>query len=212
MNEMMKKPTINLGNMKRHIYSFSLDSTFDRLVKVNHWSKKAAREGIFMYRNYLYLRRLHPKLDLPPSKEIFQVWHAHILHTGEYLDFCKKVFPDFKDNMINHKPHRVLRENPKALNKAFEKTQRLYEKEFGTRITPVQSSFLGWFEKQSPVNRSLFNRFCIRHVFGSFVLFFLSLPILAFFFQTTHYNFWLLAALSQVISFGINYFEVGKDV
>jgi hypothetical protein len=47
-----------------------------------------ADQLIALYRAYLKLCAWYPEDDIVPSKEIDQVWHAHILDTGKYAADC----------------------------------------------------------------------------------------------------------------------------
>ena len=70
-------------------------------------------------------------ISLPPSYEIDEVWHAHILHTKEYMDFCLELFGKY----LHHQPHLSSEASSmKELEQLFEKTQDLYNHEFGTYI------------------------------------------------------------------------------
>ncbi len=64
------------------------------------------------------------------------VWHAHILHTEEYAEFCQNVFGFF----LHHHPHQG-KDNQLTdtdIAKAFEQeTQKLYYLEFGEYIEAV---------------------------------------------------------------------------
>jgi hypothetical protein len=56
-----------------------------------------------LYKNYLYLvkkcRKEIPTLG--PTKQIDEIWHAHILYTQDYLKFCDKVFGHYLDHLPN---------------------------------------------------------------------------------------------------------------
>lgn len=75
----------------------------------------------------------HP---LPPSLDIDEVWHAHILHTEEYAEFCQNVFGFY----LHHHPHHGKRGEltDADIAEAFEQgTQKLYFSEFGEYIEAV---------------------------------------------------------------------------
>lgn len=78
------------------------------------------------------MRKKYSEQDLPPSQDIDEVWHAHILHSKEYTDFCKLVFGDY----LHHNPGQ---EDGEYFQKNFEtQTQELYKKEFGNYIYAVR--------------------------------------------------------------------------
>lgn len=82
------------------------------------------------YRRFLHLKQLYPGVSLVPSKQIDQVWHAHILDTKAYREDCQAVFGRF----IDHYPYFGIygKEDYDNLISAFDQTIELYEKHFGT--------------------------------------------------------------------------------
>lgn len=135
-----------LAEAKRIIYSVDLTSTLERLVKVDGWLHYQAIEAIRQYRNYLFLRKKYPNEKLPPSYEIDEAWHAHILHTKEYRDFCKKVFYDREDKYLDHWPHIANADSGLALKQAYETTKKLYRKEFNEVMHKILRK--GFFKKR----------------------------------------------------------------
>ncbi|OGT46669.1 MAG: hypothetical protein A3F17_05110 [Gammaproteobacteria bacterium RIFCSPHIGHO2_12_FULL_41_15] len=132
-------PTSNLSAQKAwdFIKIADLSPLIERLVKIDKWKKKHAILAVQQYRNYIFLRKKYPSKELPPSKEIDAVWHAHLLHTKEYFMFCEQVFGYY----LHHHPH--VTNNSKAdLEKLFNLTQELYKREFGSYINRVKKSVL----------------------------------------------------------------------
>lgn len=134
-----------LEEAKNIIYNADLDPIVNRLVNTYKWSRAEAKEAIDQYRNYLFLRKKYSEQDLPPSQDIDEVWHAHILHSKEYTDFCKLVFGDY----LHHNPGQ---EEGEYFQKKFEtQTQELYKKEFGdyiyaVRPIPIKMLFSRWLK------------------------------------------------------------------
>ncbi len=126
-----------LEKAKNAIYSVDLQSVIDRLVKIERWSRVEAEETVKQYRNYLFLRKKYPDYSLPPSKDIDEAWHAHILHTQEYRSFCKQAFSEKEDQYLDHHPHTTKAGTTNKLNQLFEQTQNLYRKEFGDYIYEI---------------------------------------------------------------------------
>ncbi len=81
------------------------------------------------YRRFLTLKQLYPGVSLVPSKQVDQIWHAHILDTRAYRDDCNAVFGRF----IDHYPYFGIYgdDDSRALNTAFNETVALYESHFG---------------------------------------------------------------------------------
>ena len=116
------------------IYNADLTSTLNRLVYIEGWTVKAAKTAIALYRNFLYLLLKYPDKLILPSQEIDEVWHAHILHTREYREFCDLVFGRY----IDHSP------SEHKLNAQFEVMQDLYNTEFGNYIFHIRRFGLGY--------------------------------------------------------------------
>lgn len=115
-----------------------LSCVVERLVRVDKWRRKHAIKALQQYRRYLYLRKKYPHETLPPSYEMDEVWHAHVLHTQHYMDFCDRVFGYY----LHHHPHLVKAGNDKRrLQAAFDNTQAIYQREFGEYIYRIK----GWF-------------------------------------------------------------------
>ena len=129
--------TSELQKAKDAIYSADLQPVIDRLIKIEHWSRADAEEATQQYRNYLFLRKKYPDHTLPPSKDIDEVWHAHILHTKEYRNFCMQVFSDRDNGYLDHFPQQINPESLRRVASSFEQTQGLYYREFGNYIYQV---------------------------------------------------------------------------
>ncbi len=118
----------DLEQAEAYIRSADLSPVEDRLVKVEGWPKKAAVKAVQFYRNYLCLRKKYPDLELPPSYEIDEAWHAHVLHTEDYVKFCDDVFGCY----LHHHPHVANQGGDfEKLENLFDTTQELHKKEFG---------------------------------------------------------------------------------
>jgi len=117
----------------------------NRLTIIERWSKRDAEEVCKQYRNFLYLNKKYgQQFSLPPSKDIDHAWHAHILYTEFYNDFCNQIFGGY----FHHRPHRGFagaEAAKKIKDDFFNNTQRLYFEEFGAyiyEIRPKISAFL----------------------------------------------------------------------
>ncbi len=105
----------------------------NRMVKVHKWPLHIADIVSIQYRNYLLLRLLYPNIDLPPSREIDEFWHNHILHTQKYHKDCESIFGYY----LHHNPHSNM-DNINLPTELFEKnTQELYKKHFGDYLYVV---------------------------------------------------------------------------
>jgi hypothetical protein len=98
------------------------------------WSKEAAEAAIHYYKNFLKLLRKYGNQHdyLPPSVEIDEIWHHHILDTRKYQIDCRKIF----GRLLHHYPYFGMRYEGDdiTLANAFEVTQQLHILEFGEPI------------------------------------------------------------------------------
>lgn len=99
------------------------------------WNKTSIYTVIKQYKKFLYLKRKYKEDYLPPSKEIDIVWHAHILHTKRYIQFCDNIFGYY----LHHNP--MPNSSHVDMKKAFDNTQRLYYQEFGEHISQINHWF-----------------------------------------------------------------------
>lgn len=126
-----------LAYAKYLIDSFDLSKVVNRLIQVDEWSKKEALAACRYYRNYLYLLLKYDEIEMPPSKEIDEVWHAHILHTEDYQQFCQNIFGYFLHHVPNHDENK--QQALTITEDLFEsQTQRLYYQEFGDYIYAIK--------------------------------------------------------------------------
>lgn len=119
---------IPLEQAQAIIFQIDLSHVIRRLVKVDGWVKCSAEEALIQYRRYIFLQKKYGQAyELPPSREVDAVWHAHILHTEKYWDFCQKIFGYY----LHHHPHLVRAGSVEALKRDFLQTQKLCHEEFG---------------------------------------------------------------------------------
>ena len=122
---------------KSFVNSYDLTNVQDRLVLVDGWSAASAAEVMQQYKNFLFIyKKYGHTYTLTPSVEIDAAWHAHILHTKEYNEFCEKFFGRF----LHHTPELPTSNNSNNKSNAanFQRTQELYEKEFGIPIYQIK--------------------------------------------------------------------------
>jgi|GEM_PF-1788690 len=83
------------------IMSCPLDQVRERLVRKQVLSEEIADQAIAEYRKFLVLARLgYGPLEMF-SRQVDEVWHAHILFTRDYAEFCQMAFGRF----FHHQPH-----------------------------------------------------------------------------------------------------------
>lgn len=70
-----------------------------------NWTKEKIDFVEQQYRQFLTLWKIYPLEDLPPSEDVDEFWHAHILDTRKYFQDCEKIFGAYR----HHFPYFGLR-------------------------------------------------------------------------------------------------------
>lgn len=120
------------------------------MVSHQKWRRHEAEKACELYRNFLYLNVKYPECaPLPPSDDVDEFWHNHILDTKKYAQDCQMIFGKY----LHHYPYLGIDENStmEDLKRYFQKTQELHFKEFGEYIYKVKRNFmvswlLNWVE------------------------------------------------------------------
>lgn len=151
---MVDANTPSLEADKKYIYSIDFSRQIEKMVFHQGWLKKDALVLCDMYRNFLFLQKKYRgQYQLPPSEDIDEFWHLHILDTQNYRRDCDAIFGEYLD----HYPYFGIDEqsNFEDLESAFETMQALYAKEFdGQQIVQVRN----WVSKLVWVLKSCFVR------------------------------------------------------
>lgn len=93
------------------------------------WTVERANFVEQQYKRWLFLRRKYEKKSLPPSAEVDDFWHAHILDTQAYHRDCSYIFGEY----FHHFPYFGMRghSDAEALADSFEATHEHFRLEFG---------------------------------------------------------------------------------
>lgn len=138
---MINRQSPSLAQARSYIYSIDFTSIVNKLIKHNGWLSKDAHNTCLLYRNFLYLNKKYQQQlgALPPSEDIDEFWHNHILDTEKYERDCHAIFGRF----FHHYPYLGIddKTNLDDLYRAFSTTQNLYLKEFGEKIHPTKSRY-----------------------------------------------------------------------
>jgi hypothetical protein len=85
---------------KRHIRHLDLGSVREQLVEKQGWNTDQAERVEGDYKRFLYALA-HKELEdvlSPPTEEVDQFWHQHILDTRKYREDCDTVFGHYVDH------------------------------------------------------------------------------------------------------------------
>ncbi len=104
------------------------------------WTADEWQQGITQYKRYIFILRKYQNgsLLLPPSSDIDEIWHHHILDTRHYFNSSFMIFGGY----MHHFPYFGMRDTNdyQDLLRAFELTEELYELEYAERLYAVRSS------------------------------------------------------------------------
>lgn len=124
---------------KSYDYIMNIDFSLiiNKMISHQKWSKKDAEEACRLYRNFLILNIKYPDKKLPPSEDIDEFWHNHILDTKKYRTDCQEIFGGYFD----HYPYFGIYTSDTSDNEtsSFQDTQELHNKEFGEYIFEIRS-------------------------------------------------------------------------
>ncbi len=101
------------------------------------WTEQQLEIAILRYKMFLYVKYHYSHLKLVPTKEIDEVWHAHILvDTERYMQDCQNLY----GYILHHRDGSSTDEIPSQNQEtAFAVTQNLFEELFGAGVLVVNS-------------------------------------------------------------------------
>lgn len=105
---------------KRHIQNLDLSSVRENAITKLSWSPEKAERVETSYKRFLYALAHKEENDLlsPPSQEVDDFWHQHILDTRKYGEDCDRVF--------GHYIHHTPRLSPEDQRKADARREQVY--------------------------------------------------------------------------------------
>ena len=111
------------------ISSIDLRPIQDDLNRTLGWSHSKCEDIIAEYKKFMYLciTNTDKTKSLIPSKDVDEVWHAHILRTEKYVSDCHIAGKQYLHHLPN--PSNAAPTNPCEFENG---TKYLYEKVFGT--------------------------------------------------------------------------------
>jgi hypothetical protein len=123
------------------IRNLDLGLVRERLIQKKGWTLEHAERLIEEYREYLALFYFHPGEELvPPTQELDDVWHEHILDTRRYAEDCQAVFGRF----IHHVPG--LEEGTDRHTDGLRRTRRHWWQRFGRHRLSIRQNETGGFD------------------------------------------------------------------
>jgi len=77
-----------------------LKNTKLRLKEDYGWDNEFVDGAVNEYYRFLIICKMFPLTKFVPGKVVDKVWHDHILHTKEYIEFCNRYFGEY----VHHTP------------------------------------------------------------------------------------------------------------
>ncbi|MFA7285789.1 MAG: hypothetical protein WC011_03000 [Candidatus Paceibacterota bacterium] len=115
-------------NLYKKILDWDLSRQNTWLIERAGYSKEIADKMEEEYRKFLFLKIKYPSLRCPMSKKVDDMWHAHVLSTRNYHDFCNKVAGGV---FLHHVPTISEDENYALMPDYLDNTILLHAKHFG---------------------------------------------------------------------------------
>ncbi|OGT36659.1 MAG: hypothetical protein A3F12_00025 [Gammaproteobacteria bacterium RIFCSPHIGHO2_12_FULL_38_14] len=149
----------SLDTAKSYIDAIDFSMVVDKIVQTKKWKKKNVLKICEYYRNFLFLKKKYRDdgNPLPPSLEIDEFWHNHILDTKKYTKDCETIFGEY----LHHYPYFGIdgKSTEADAQKSFLEMQQLYEKEFGEKIYRVRAlSILDIFKISGQIIKEFFSK------------------------------------------------------
>jgi hypothetical protein len=132
---------MNLEEKKDYIMKMDFSMLIKKLSndKLPHpyqylWQRQDVLDAVERYRKYLFIlvKYQNDYPTIPPTYEIDEIWHNHILETKRYQQDCEALFGHY----LHHYPYYGL-DNPahlgvdfKTMHKGFQLTKTLFLVEF----------------------------------------------------------------------------------
>ncbi len=134
------KPEVpSLESAFNYIYSIDFSMLIYKITRPDPniariWDEDSALKIVKYYKNYLWLLRKYSQAHpiIPPSVDIDEIWHHHILDTYKYQEDCAAIFGQY----LHHYPYFGMRGESDylELERTFKITQQLHLEEFGEKI------------------------------------------------------------------------------
>lgn len=129
----------NINQAKTYIHTMDFSQIKNKIIQKDPnvarvWLPDEVDEALLYYKNFLYLNKkyLPTYKIIPPSSEIDEIWHHHILDTRRYHRDCIAIFGYY----FHHYPYFGMRSEVDKNNlvDTFAITQYLHCLEFGDYI------------------------------------------------------------------------------
>lgn len=90
---------MRLRRVARRLDAYRFRDLIDHMMSRHGWNEEKSQE-VFLRLKRFYLSCNAGKAC--PEPDIDEMWHEHILHTEEYIRFCRKCFGGY----LHHRPFK----------------------------------------------------------------------------------------------------------
>ena len=115
-----------ISKTKVALEEYDLSNILESAIVDQNLNRRHKDKALLEYKHFLLMafkaskQRGNKWENAVPTRNADKIWHAHILHTREYMAFCKKVFGV---DYIHHNPG--LKEGTPEFERAVAKTKKL---------------------------------------------------------------------------------------
>jgi hypothetical protein len=104
----MNTTVVKNNTLLEKILNWDLSKIVDFAVKENpSVEKEAILSSEQEYKHFVYLMLITGQSLPVPTQVVDLIWHSHVLHTRDYMDFCNQVAGGY----IHHTPADFTQEN-----------------------------------------------------------------------------------------------------
>lgn len=130
-----------IDKSKDYINAIDFSMIIEKMIRMDGWLKKDAEDTCRFYRNFLFLKKKYGAefVNLPPSLDIDEFWHYHILDTNKYIEDCNIIYGYY----LHHHPTYYGKEGLAKLERlkaSFEELQKVHYREFGYFIQATREN------------------------------------------------------------------------
>ena len=147
---------MNWTEKKKYIEQIDFSATMNKLAGLvmpqpygYTWDYQSVHRAVCRYRKYLFIlvKYRDQYKEIPPTFEIDEIWHNHILDTRQYTENCEVLYGEY----IHHNPWLFMKDDKtQDFEKMFRLSKlmrRLFLDEFGEELTePKQAEAVAWMK------------------------------------------------------------------
>ena len=115
------------------------------------WDYYSVNQAVSRYKKYLFILVKYREQyeGIPPTFEIDEIWHNHILETHRYIKDCEVLYGEY----IHHDPLFFMKDGKtpdfESMSRLSKVTKQLFLDEFNEDLTePKQAEAIAWMKER----------------------------------------------------------------